>query len=107
MDQHNFEAKSELKKIEQVKFFRISHLIWVYSSNGLHPLSTIIFQALISKEDSQSEETDAHKRMQTVEEIKQIDMEQFKQKAITEKDLVNTAKYLTRTCGMVQKAGIL
>ncbi|XP_015269501.1 PREDICTED: RNA polymerase II-associated protein 3 [Gekko japonicus] len=62
LDPDNFEAKSELRKIEQ---------------------------AVMLKEDSQSEETDAHKRAQTVEEIKQIDMEQCKQKAIAEKDLGN------------------
>ncbi|XP_060100944.1 RNA polymerase II-associated protein 3 isoform X1 [Heteronotia binoei] len=62
LDPDNFEAKNELRKIEQ---------------------------AVMSKEDFQSEETDAHKRMQTVEEIKQIDLEQLKQKAIAEKDLGN------------------
>uniref|UniRef100_A0ACB8FP02 Uncharacterized protein n=1 Tax=Sphaerodactylus townsendi TaxID=933632 RepID=A0ACB8FP02_9SAUR len=62
LDPNNFEAKSELRKIEQ---------------------------AVMSKENSQSEETDNYKSVQTIEEIKQIDMEQLKQKAIAEKDLGN------------------
>ncbi|XP_077194769.1 RNA polymerase II-associated protein 3 [Paroedura picta] len=62
LDPDNFEAKNELQKIEQ---------------------------AIMSKENSQSEGTDALKRVQTVEEIKQMDMEQFKQKAVAEKDLGN------------------
>lgn len=50
----------------------------------------------MSKEGSQAEETDALNRVQTVEEIKQIDMEQSKQKAIAEKDLVNTVKLFNK-----------
>ncbi|XP_054844720.1 RNA polymerase II-associated protein 3 [Eublepharis macularius] len=62
LDPDNFEAKSELRKIEQ---------------------------AVMSKDNSQSEETDTYKSVQTVEEIKQTSMEQLKQKAIAEKDLGN------------------
>nr|XP_056702260.1 RNA polymerase II-associated protein 3 isoform X2 [Euleptes europaea] len=62
LDPNNFEAKCELQKIEQ---------------------------AIMSKENAHSEETEAYKIMQTVEEIKRIDMEQLKQKAIAEKDLGN------------------
>ncbi|XP_062990035.1 RNA polymerase II-associated protein 3 [Elgaria multicarinata webbii] len=63
LDPNNFEAKSELRKIEQ---------------------------ALMSKETSQPEETDACKNVEiTEQEVKQMEEQQLKQKAITEKDLGN------------------
>ncbi|XP_053109527.1 RNA polymerase II-associated protein 3 [Hemicordylus capensis] len=63
LDANNFEAVNELRKIEQ---------------------------ALVSKENSQPEETDACKNLEiTEQEVKQIEEQQLKQKAITEKDLGN------------------
>nr|XP_020651180.1 RNA polymerase II-associated protein 3 isoform X2 [Pogona vitticeps]XP_020651182.1 RNA polymerase II-associated protein 3 isoform X2 [Pogona vitticeps] len=61
LDPDNFEAKSELRKIEQV---------------------------LISKKNSQPEETDISTTMEVAEQ-KQTEEEQLKQKAVTEKDLGN------------------
>ncbi|XP_020651183.3 RNA polymerase II-associated protein 3 [Pogona vitticeps] len=61
LDPDNFEAKSELRKIEQV---------------------------LISKKNSQHEETDISTTMEVAEQ-KQTEEEQLKQKAVTEKDLGN------------------
>ncbi|XP_042325736.1 LOW QUALITY PROTEIN: RNA polymerase II-associated protein 3 [Sceloporus undulatus] len=63
LDPNNFEAKSELRKIEQV---------------------------LALKENSQPEGEDANKTLDVAkEEVKQIEEEQLKQKAISEKDLGN------------------
>ncbi|XP_058047543.1 RNA polymerase II-associated protein 3 isoform X3 [Ahaetulla prasina] len=63
LDPNNFEAKNELKKIEQ---------------------------ALLSKENCQAEETDTFSKVEiTEDELKQLEEEQLKQKAMAEKDLGN------------------
>uniref|UniRef100_A0A8C5S943 RNA polymerase II-associated protein 3 n=1 Tax=Laticauda laticaudata TaxID=8630 RepID=A0A8C5S943_LATLA len=63
LDLNNFEAKNELRKIEQ---------------------------ALLSKENCQAEETDTFRKVEIAEdELKQLEEEQLKQKALAEKDLGN------------------
>uniref|UniRef100_A0A0B8RWG4 RNA polymerase II-associated protein 3 n=1 Tax=Philothamnus irregularis TaxID=1899461 RepID=A0A0B8RWG4_9SAUR len=63
LDPNNFEAKNELRKIEQ---------------------------ALLSKENCQAEETDTFRKVEiTEDEPKQLEEEQLKQKAMAEKDLGN------------------
>ncbi|KAM6435962.1 RNA polymerase II-associated protein 3 isoform 2-T4 [Liasis olivaceus] len=63
LDPNNFEAKNELRKIEQ---------------------------ALLSKENCQPEETDTFRKLEIAEEeLKQLEEEQLKQKAVAEKDLGN------------------
>ncbi|XP_015687562.1 RNA polymerase II-associated protein 3 [Protobothrops mucrosquamatus] len=63
LDPNNFEVKNELRKIEQ---------------------------ALLSKENCQAEETDTFRKVEIAEEeLKQLEEEQLKQKAMAEKDLGN------------------
>ncbi|XP_070803327.1 RNA polymerase II-associated protein 3 isoform X1 [Pituophis catenifer annectens] len=63
LDPNNFEAKNELRKIEQ---------------------------ALLSKVNCQAEETDTFRKVEiTEDELKQLEEEQLKQKAMAEKDLGN------------------
>uniref|UniRef100_J3SD24 RNA polymerase II-associated protein 3 n=1 Tax=Crotalus adamanteus TaxID=8729 RepID=J3SD24_CROAD len=63
LDPNNFAAKNELRKIEQ---------------------------ALLSKENCQAEETDTFRKVEIAEEeLKQLEEEQLKQKAMAEKDLGN------------------
>ncbi|KAG8137820.1 putative RNA polymerase II-associated protein [Naja naja] len=63
LDPNNFEAKNELRKIEQ---------------------------ALLSKENGQAEETDTFRKVEIAEDdLKQLEKEQLKQKALAEKDLGN------------------